>query len=604
MIPTFAQALAAWLLTYALHSTILLGLTWLIVNSRRVGPGTADVLWKAALVGGLLTATTQSALDLRPAGSIIIAPSVGEVAAEPTAAELALDRTTERATLPTNEGVIAGTNAEADSSPLDDAPAPLSLASLLALGWLAVAVILVVAYSARRLVLIGRLGDRRVVDDGDALALLAALCRETGVIAPVRLTSSNAISSPVALGRSEICLPAAALDELEPAQQRAMLAHELAHLVRRDPQWLAFACVIERALFFQPLNRLARRGIQASAEYLADDWAARRTGGVPLARALVKVAEWIQASPLGVPVAGFAEERSQLTARVTRLLDRSIGQAPRSRWGVAALAAGVLALTTAFAPGVAGAVRMSQAEPRTPNLETPQGDEQAAIPAGTKQDTSVVRAVIARLRDEDVDVRRAAADALGRMRDPMAISPLVAALEDEDEEVRKAALHSLGQFPRGVPAAPIRALLASTDADVRSHAVQMLGEMKDRGSIAAITALVSDPSPDVRQSALHALENMEAPVSEATIGRLLLDRSADLRQSAASFAGDRRMTALVPSLIAMLEDPSGDVRESAAHALTEMKTEASHKALRMAITHRDARVRRVAVEYLGEETDR
>ena len=38
-----------------------------------------------------------------------------------------------------------------------------------------------------------------------------------------------------------------------------MLAHEIAHLVRRDPQWLVLARAIEMVFFFQPLNRLARR---------------------------------------------------------------------------------------------------------------------------------------------------------------------------------------------------------------------------------------------------------------------------------------------------------------------------------------------------------
>ena len=38
-----------------------------------------------------------------------------------------------------------------------------------------------------------------------------------------------------------------------------MLAHELAHLARRDPLWLAFASVVERVFWIQPLNRIARR---------------------------------------------------------------------------------------------------------------------------------------------------------------------------------------------------------------------------------------------------------------------------------------------------------------------------------------------------------
>ena len=36
-----------------------------------------------------------------------------------------------------------------------------------------------------------------------------------------------------------------ALFELTPNEQEGMLAHEVAHLVRRDPQWLVVARVIE-----------------------------------------------------------------------------------------------------------------------------------------------------------------------------------------------------------------------------------------------------------------------------------------------------------------------------------------------------------------------
>ena len=56
-----------------------------------------------------------------------------------------------------------------------------------------------------------------------------------------------------------------------------MLAHEVAHLVRRDPHWLVAARVIETVLFVQPLNRLARLRLQEVAEYLSDDWAMART---------------------------------------------------------------------------------------------------------------------------------------------------------------------------------------------------------------------------------------------------------------------------------------------------------------------------------------
>jgi HEAT repeat protein/beta-lactamase regulating signal transducer with metallopeptidase domain len=602
--PIQTQGLAAWLLTYALHSTLLLGAAWFVLRHRRVPPAAADVLWKVAMVGGVVTATAQASLAHWPVGSFSLAVATAPAVEASLHADDGADRTGERAqALETPAQSTMPATTGRDESPAPASGGLPSLPTLLSVGWLAVAALLVGGYAARRLVLVGRLGDRRLVGDPRVTGLLDTLRLETGVTTPIRLTTSRAISSPVAL-RGEICVPEAALAELEPEQQRAMLAHELAHLVRKDPQWLAAACMLERAFFFQPLNRLARRGVQTSAEYLADEWAARRAGGVPLARALVKVAEWIQASPLGVPVAGFAEERSQLTVRVTRLLDARAWATQGSRWGVGMLAAGAIAVTTAFAPGVsrspAGGPVPSPAAGERGRAAQPDD----AQPAPQRADTSLVAAVIERLRDEDDEVRRVAAEALGRLKHPSAIAPLVRALEDEDPDVRHAALDALGNFERGVPPAPIRRLLASTDANVRANAARMLGDMKDRGSIPAITALLADADEDVRHDALHALEEMDAPVEDATIGRVLEDPSPEVRQTAAHFAGERRMVSLVPALIKMMDDTNGEVRETAAEALTEMRTEASHRALRLAITHRDARVRRVAVEYLGEEDDR
>ena len=88
-------------------------------------------------------------------------------------------------------------------------------------------------------------------------------------------------------------MPETALTELDLEQQRSMLAHELAHLARRDPIWLALASLIERVLWIQPLNRLAVSRLHTLAECFCDDWALRRSvTPVALASALARVAEW------------------------------------------------------------------------------------------------------------------------------------------------------------------------------------------------------------------------------------------------------------------------------------------------------------------------
>src|SRR5256885_9988909 len=121
---------------------------------------------------------------------------------------------------------------------------------------------------------------------------------------------ARTISSPVALGLSEICVPELALSELGAEQQRSMLAHELAHLARRDSLWLAGASLIERVFFFQPLNRLARRELETTAEYLSDEWAMRKTGSAgSLPNCLGTVGGRISAAPLGVAVPGLGGRR-------------------------------------------------------------------------------------------------------------------------------------------------------------------------------------------------------------------------------------------------------------------------------------------------------
>ena len=60
------EPVAAWLLTYALHSTLLLGLAWALGRWVVRAHAAREVLWKAALLGGLLTATVQVAAGFEP----------------------------------------------------------------------------------------------------------------------------------------------------------------------------------------------------------------------------------------------------------------------------------------------------------------------------------------------------------------------------------------------------------------------------------------------------------------------------------------------------------------------------------------------------------
>ncbi|HEX9393243.1 MAG TPA: M56 family metallopeptidase, partial [Gemmatimonadales bacterium] len=342
----FTSSLFAWLLTYLIHSTVLLGLAWLVTRRLRLEPAASDLLWKVALLAGLVTGTIQSRLQLTPPAAVTLpVTTLPQAAPLSQPAALAANAANQSVQQPLQQST---------GTPLSRGP---SLPLVLVLLWGFVALASSLYYVGRRLILVGRLADRRTVSDGPLAATLADLQRTTGYRRRVHLTMARTISSPVALGLSEICVPELALSELGAEQQRSMLAHELAHLARRDSLWLSGASLIERLFFFQPLNRLARRELETTAEYLSDEWAMRKTGSaVSLAKCLATVAEWIQASPLGVPVAGLAERRSLLVARISRLLDGRLPSSPasRRRWAVAATLG--VALTIAAAPRVSQGV--------------------------------------------------------------------------------------------------------------------------------------------------------------------------------------------------------------------------------------------------------
>lgn len=329
---------AAWLVTYLLHSTVLLGLVAGFRRVRALPAGLEQTLWRTALAGALITATLVSfgweggALGTRvQLVPTLPAPAMSWVpAAIPGAA----------------------TNLTAHI-------APAGAFAILAL-WAATAGwgLLRLARARRRLH--RALGPRVPVTDGEIRRLLDRLCRNTGVTRAVRLTVSSRLASPIAVGRSEICFPRRLMGELSPEEIETALAHELGHLQHGGPLWKGFAAGLAAVFFFQPLLALARRGMEESAEFLADDWAVRQTGsGISLARCLAAVAsrqapEFRPATVPGAAVAsvasGMADGDSPLVRRVERILgQRPWEPSPALRF---AGAAAVLAAVWLAAPGV------------------------------------------------------------------------------------------------------------------------------------------------------------------------------------------------------------------------------------------------------------
>jgi hypothetical protein len=190
------------------------------------------------------------------------------------------------------------------------------------------------------------MGPRRAVSDRRLRRVFARLRAGLARRVPARLTESETLASPIALGADEVCLPTRA-QHLDDAALAAVLGHELAHLERRDNLWLMLGALVEAVFFFQPLNRLARRGLQESAELASDERAVELTDDpLGMARSLAEVAAWGFGPDAGLLASPVVSERGALLRRVRSLLDRDGRRQPR--WAGPLLVGGLAALALAL----------------------------------------------------------------------------------------------------------------------------------------------------------------------------------------------------------------------------------------------------------------
>jgi hypothetical protein len=203
-----------WLLTYAVHSSLLLGLAWLC--TRYVRPyRLKEILWKTALIGGLLTATLQFTLGINPLTGrfdLLSNASTGLQTRQIPTFQVTLAPSGAGATDPTQDYLwalnsVPGANADGQIIGSANQASPLpwnSLADALQIGvrWLLGLWLIGVTVALLRLGHISRrlhatLRDRRDIREGPLADILARLCQAAGVRKHVRL---NVIKLRLTLG--------------------------------------------------------------------------------------------------------------------------------------------------------------------------------------------------------------------------------------------------------------------------------------------------------------------------------------------------------------------------------------------------------------------
>lgn len=355
----FIDLAFGWLATALLHGTLALAVAWLLTRFlvTRSLPW-REAIWRGALWFGIVTATLQSLAGATPDARIVVArdAKVATAAAKaPVAAPAGAARPARAAPI-TPASTAPGAAPAARAWRLPSLPAWHE--ALVALWLAAIATTLVALARARwRLeVAVAAMPTLEAPAVDREAAELAALAR---VRTPL-LRTGDSLASPLAAFGDTICLPRWSLDASREARA-AMLAHEVAHLARRDTLWRALDVVAQSLLAHHPLALLARRRLATLAELSCDAWAARATGAPrALAESLLHCAEQCGRQREPLLAVAMASSRSPLVERVHSLLEeRPMGPLKMRAHGralvLAMLVAGAFVLPAIGIAGIAAA---------------------------------------------------------------------------------------------------------------------------------------------------------------------------------------------------------------------------------------------------------
>ncbi|MEO0481573.1 MAG: M56 family metallopeptidase [Planctomycetota bacterium] len=336
---TWFEAVGLFAAVWFVLQVALLGLAAVLDRPLRRFEFARESMWRTALFGSAIAAIAFVVLR-EP-----VEPAVAETASKPERrlSDFPHERRVEEAVALSTAPLVAPLQPESE-----DSDAAAAGQRSVVLGGIGVAFSILAAFGllrfgVRRARLSRRLRTATAVPADDSLLEeVKRLADRVGVRRRSIVFRLQALSSPIAVGtlRPRIYWPQAA-SELEPQARAAALAHELAHHRRRDPMWLGLVLSVESMWFWSPLVRLARHRLIEVSEWSADRIAAEVTDAVELAESLVTVASWskLRAEGVELPACGMSVSSAGLSARVDRLLTRSVGGRKETR--LLALAASI-----------------------------------------------------------------------------------------------------------------------------------------------------------------------------------------------------------------------------------------------------------------------
>ncbi len=213
--------------------------------------------------------------------------------------------------------------------------------------WLSVA-LLVLALALYRSLRFSRLLRTTCQASATLATDAAGLARRLGVSPCPELRVVPAAISPMLWfpGRSlQILLPAGLLRRLAPLELQALVAHELAHVCRRDHWVRRFELLVGALFWWHPVTWWARRAMRKAEEESCDAWVVHALPGHARAYAegLLKTVEFVVDARTPVPALACGAGTRNLRERLTMILTQRVAAPSSARQRcLLAIAAGAL----------------------------------------------------------------------------------------------------------------------------------------------------------------------------------------------------------------------------------------------------------------------
>ena len=248
----------------------------------------------------------------------------------------------------------------------------------------------------------------------------------------------------------------------------------------------------------------------------------------------------------------------------------------------------------------------------------------AAKTLGNLKVKEATKALLERIKDDDIDVCIDAISALGKIKEPSALPLLLESLEkDPDSDVKLAVTESLAHYQSKEAIDTLLKLAEERPEemnfdqnedwdswwDLQEKAIVILGEMKVKKAFPVLKNILEDDfSQDIEAIILKAIaklddtdadkyliDRMNGTTENSTevqqrrtatalgfsqtkatlqaLGRALVSKSADTRENVLYAIGKRKATAYVKAIVLSLRDPAANVKRAALQVLQDLATE-------------------------------